>query len=355
MPDASTSKPRAWLKTAALVGLIVAGAVGAAAQSTGPARPPAVVSPAAHTARIVAAADAFLGALSDAQKRSVRFAFNDARQRARWSNLPSGAFRRAGLRWGEMNPAQRAALTELLATVLSPQGMQMVKEQMDADDVLRGQSGGGPNFGSDYYYVAFLGEPSTSTPWMLQFGGHHLALNITVAGTRLTLSPSLTGGQPTRYMKDGRTIYIVEREVTQANALLGSLTPAQKRKAVLGGEPIDLVLGPGHDGQTLQPEGVAGAELSDAQKAQLLALIGARLGMLNADDLAAAMAPIRRNLNQTYFAWYGLPIDAGKAYFRVSGPTLVLEFSPQDLGGDHLHNIYRDPTNDYGSSWASLK
>ena len=86
-------------------------------------------------------------------------------------------------------------------------------------------------------------------------------------------------------------------------------------------------------------------------------LIEARLGILNADDLTATMADIRKNLNQTYFAWYG-PSDAGSAYFRAAGPTLVLEFSPQNLGGDasnHLHNIYRNPTNDYGAAWVSLK
>jgi len=44
-------------------------------------------------------------------------------------------------------------------------------------------------------------------------------------------------------------------------------------------------------------------------------------------------------------------MEAGRAYVRVQGPTVIIEYAPQRLGGDvtmHLHSIYRDPTNDYG-------
>ena len=143
-------------------------------------------------------------------------------------------------------------------------------------------AGGDPGFGADNYFVAFLGAPSATAPWMLQFGGHHLAINATVVGPNLTLSPSLTGGQPTRYMKDGKPIYIVETEVKQANAVLASLTPDQRKRAVVSPQRIDLVLGPGHDGQALQPEGVPVSSMTEAQKAQLLKLVEARLGILNA-------------------------------------------------------------------------
>jgi hypothetical protein len=44
--------------------------------------------------------------------------------------------------------------------------------------------GRGPAFGEDEYYLAFVGTPSSTEPWMLQFGGHHLAINLTMAGAR---------------------------------------------------------------------------------------------------------------------------------------------------------------------------
>lgn len=350
-----------------------------AAQS---AQPIAVAD--AQSRRVVDKANAFLGTLNAAQKKAIQFDYSDAAQRARWSNFPSGIFQRAGVKWGDLSATQRAALMDLLGAVLSPEGVRMLKEQMDADDELKANPGlgggppgggrpgggrGGPPgdgrgpgggliFGSDLYYVAFLGAPSTTSPWMLQFGGHHLGLNATVVGPNVTLTPSLTGGQPTKYTKDGKPIYIVEKEVQQAAAMLASLTPEQRAKVVISPQSIDLVLGPGHDGQTLQPEGLPASAMTQAQKDQFVALIEARLGILNADDLAPTMADVRKNLNQTYFAWYGPTADAGSAYFRATGPTLVLEFSPQSMGGDpsnHLHNMYRNPTNDYGVAWAPLK
>jgi hypothetical protein len=127
----------------------------------------------------------------------------------------------------------------------------------------------------------------------------------------------------------------------------------------MGSRFIDLVLGPGKDGLTLQPEGLPGAEMDIQQKAQLRGLIEARLDiLLNAGARARKMAEVEKNLDQTYFAWWGPEKPLGAAYWRVTGPTLLLEFAPQALRGDptqHAHNMYRDPTNDYGATWASIK
>jgi len=309
----------------------------------------------AQTTKVVSAANAFLGALSTDQKSKMSFAFTDAAQRARWSNFPTGIFQRVGLRWGDMSAAQRTDLMNLLGTVLSADGLKMVQEQMDADEVLKTTGGGQLVFGSAEYYVAFLGTPSTTSPWMLQFGGHHLALNATVVGSNITLAPSLTGGQPVKYTLDGKTVYIVGQEVKDAFAMVGSLDVAQRSKAVISTKNIDLVLGPGQDAKTLQAEGLPGSAMTAAQKTQFLALIKDRMGALNADDLTPKMADIEKNLDKTYFAWYGPTTAGSAAYYRVTGPTVLIEFSPQQMGGDatnHIHSMYRDPTNDYGTAWT---
>lgn len=320
----------------------------------------------AQTLQIVEAADAFLATLDDAQRQATVFAFDDAEQRVRWSNLPEPIFQRAGARWGDLDEAQRGALMDLLGAVLSPDGVQMMQEQMAADDDLMASrqgggggpgSGGGPQFGSDYYFVSFLGEPSATEPWVMQFGGHHLAINAAVHGARVSLSPSLTGGQPIKFTADGRAIYIVEDEVNASVAMLGSLTDEQLASMIRGEQRIDLVLGPGKDGMTLQPEGLAGRDMTDAQKQQFLALIKSRLGILNADDLETTMAPIRENIDDTTLAWFGPTTGPGEAYFRITGPTLLIEFSPQGQGGrsdptQHLHSMYREPGYEYGAAWA---
>lgn len=308
----------------------------------------------ARTLRIVAAAETFLAMLASAQRAAVLFEFTDARQRANWSNLPEGSVRRGGLRRGDLNAEQRRALTDLLATVLSPEGMEMVDHVMTADDVL-GEARGRPTFGNAFFFVSFLGEPSTRAPWMLQFGGHHLGINATVVGPNVTLAPSLTGGQPMRFTANGRTVHIAEREVAEAFALLNSLDAVQRRKAVMGSRRIGLVLGAGRDGRQLQPEGLPAGEMTAPQRAQLLALIRTRLGILNADDLAPKMAEIERNLDRTWFAWWGPVAPGSVAYFRVTGPTLLIEYSPEANDGNHAHNIYRDPTNEYGAAWTGLQ
>ena len=222
--------------------------------------------------------------------------------------------------WGDMSEAQQMALMGLLGAVLSPAGLENIRTQMAADGVLRVQDSSpgnaspgnsapgnrppvGPRvkFGADYYYVSFLGTPSTTSPWMLQFGGHHLGINATVVGPNVTLSPTLTGGQPVKFTQSREAIHIAEQEVDQARALLNSLTDAQREKAVIGTHFIDLVLGPGKDGMTLQPEGLPGTEMTDTQKARLLALIDARLSIImNAGLRAAKMTEVRANLGQTY-------------------------------------------------------
>ncbi len=312
-----------------------------------------------QTQKVVVAANAFRAILDATQKTKVSFAFDDAAQRVRWSNLPTGIFQRVGLRWGDLSVAQRTSLGTLLSTVLSADGYRMVQQQMEADEVLKSTSGGGKLiFGQDEYYVSFLGTPSSTEPWILQFGGHHLALNITVVGANITLAPSLTGGQPTTYTAGGRTVRIVGQEVQDALALVTSLNTSQKSKAVIGSQTIDLVMGPGQDGKALQAEGLPALEMTASQKTALLKLIRDRVGAVNTDDLTLRMAELEKNLDKTYFAWYGPTTAGSAAYFRVTGPTVLLEFSPQQMGGDatnHIHSMYRDPTNDYGANWIKLR
>jgi hypothetical protein len=319
-------------------------------------------APAAATAGIVAAAEALLTTLDAGGRTRVQFPF-EGPQTARWSNLPGPMFQRQGLRLGDLTPAQRAAAMNLLSVALSRDGYRKVVDIMRGDEVLKNAAagrggrgagrggGGGPAFGEDEYYLAFVGTPSATAPWLLQFGGHHLAINLTMAGRQATMAPSLPAAQPATYTVEGRTVRPLGNENDKAFALINALTPAQRSQAVLPFRVSDLVLGPGQDGRTIQPEGIRASALSSAQQTMLLEIVREWSGIMNGAFAEPRMAEIRANLGETYFAWSGPTTIGSAAYFRVQGPTLVIEYAPQG-GVDHIHTIYRDPTNDYGAKFA---
>jgi hypothetical protein len=319
------------------------------------------------TTRVVDAANAFLATLDAPGKARVSFGFTSS-QRTGWSNLPSGIFQRNGLRLGDLTDRQRTAALALVAAALSRDGYKKVTDIMNGDEVLRnagggrtggrpgapapgrgGGRGGGVQFGRDEYYIALLGTPSTSTPWMLQFGGHHLAINVTFVGARNVMTPSLPAAQPAKYTLDGQTIRPLGDEHDKSYALINSMTAAQQKQAILPYRVTDLVLGPGNDGKVIQPEGILATQLDARQRTMLLDLAREWVGILNDEAANARMAELEANLSRTYFAWSGATRDDGLGYFRIQGPTVVIEYAPQQGDADHIHTIYRDPTNDYGA------
>ena len=361
-------------------------------------RPPenqaAAASARGVTTKVVGAANALLATLSAEQRSKVSFEFNGP-QRTGWSNLPSGIFERKGLRLGDLTAAQRAAAMALMAAALSPSGYKKINEIMDGDEVLKnagggrtgGRPGGGgppPNdparggtpegvspgaraggppqggrggrgggggivFGKDEYYLALLGAPSETMPWLIQFGGHHLAINVTIAGANSAMTPSLPAAQPAKYTLNGQTIRPLGGENDKGFALINALDATQRKQAILDYQVRDLVLGPGNDGKTIQPEGIRASALTPPQQTMLLDIAREWVGILNEEAAAQKMAELKTNLPNTYFAWSGATENGGLAYYRIQGPTVVIEYAPQQGDLDHVHTIYRDPTNDYGA------
>jgi hypothetical protein len=325
-----------------------------------PGRPQ--IPQAASTTTIVVAANAFVATLSEAERAKGTFAFGSS-QKTNWSNLPSGIYQRNGLRMGDLTARQRDAALALVAAALSRSGFKKITDIMNGDEVLKnagggrtggrqgapGGRGGGVQFGRDEYYIAIVGAPSATAPWMLMFGGHHLAINVTVVGPNTVMTPSLPAAQPAKYVLNGETIRPLGRENDKAFALINALDAAQRKQAILTYEVKDLVLPPGADGKVIQPEGIPASALNVNQQAMLLDVVSEWVGILNDAASAAKMAEIKANLSRTYFAWSGSTKNGELAYFRIQGPTVVIEYAPQQGDLDHIHTIYRDPTNDYGA------
>jgi hypothetical protein len=314
--------------------------------------------------KAAAAGKNFLQLLDEKQRAKAVLDFTSAKK-AGWSNLPVTNVPRNGVRMGDLTKPQRDAAMDLLAVLLSKEGYQKVVDIMNADEELAtgktkgkggkgGKGGGKASFGNDNYFLAIFGEPSATQPWFVQFGGHHLGVNVTIAAKTFVLTPTHTGVQPASFTRDGKTIRPLGAENDKAFDLIAMLDDKQKEQAVLGTKAGNLILGPGQDAKRIEPQGVKASGLTDAQKAKLLDLIGEWVNIINEDVAPSRMAEIKANLADTYFAWSGPTSKGSAAYFRVQGPTLVIEYAPQG-GTDHIHTIIRDPSNDYGGKLLHSK
>src|SRR5689334_22584890 len=222
----------------------------------------------ATTRQTTAAANAFLATLSAEQKDTVSFEWTDTAQKQRWSNFPPVAFQRAGLQWEDLGQPSQDAFLKIMQASLSTEGYNRVLAEWAADDANAAATGQSDLFGKQYYYVAIIGTPTDAGPWMYQFGGHHLAVNATVAGGRVSVTPSFIGDQPASYTDgSGNTVRPLGDIEDEAFALVNSLDDTQKKAAVLGDTPINLVLGPGEDGKTIAAEGLPLSQMNAAQQA----------------------------------------------------------------------------------------
>ena len=270
-----------------------------------------------------------------------------------WTNFPVNIVHRPGLRMGELVPAEREAVHNLLKIVLSPMGYQKVLDIMAADQVI---ADGGVDYdaGLDVYTIGLFGQPSATSPWMLQFGGHHLGLNVTFVGDKAVCAPLHTGILPARFEAGGKIIRGLGRENDKAFDLLATFTPKQLKSAIIEHDVSDLLCGPGRPTATFPRQGLRGSDMTIAQQQMMFELSREWVGMLNDIHSAARLDEIRGSLPDTCFAWTGPtthePGYNGESYFRIHGPSLLVEHAPQQNQGGykvHVHTVMRDLTNDY--------
>ena len=311
------------------------------------------------------AALAFLDTLSATQRAEAVLSFDDPR-RSNWSNLPPGLFNdRNGVRLGDLSETQAEAAHRFLATALSSDGHATTMAVVGAEDQLAADSlVGGFYWSSGNYWLAFFGEPADAAqvatgadsmpataapeqPWGWQFGGHHLAINMTVVGGRSTLSPTFVGVEPARYATAQGTVAPLAEHRAAGLAIMNALDDVQRRQALANARPSRGALtGAGKDGFVPEVDGIAVGAWNAALQERLVDLVGLWLRMMPADSAAQRLAEVREDLGRTYFTWHGATNGAHPIYYRVQGPRLIVEFSTQ--GDGHEHSIYRNPKNEYG-------
>ena len=255
-----------------------------------------------------------------------------------------------------LTDAQWTALEALLRAATgsgADEGFDEIMQHLGADDYLA-DNGGGDDYGRGNFFITFLGTPSSTGTWELQFGGHHLAVaNTYTDGALAGATPSFRGIEPlTTVTENGETIEPEQQEQAAFAALLGSLDDTQKSTAKLTKSFNDIMLGPGNDWAfPTTSDGVKGSDLTADQKALVLAAIKTYVDDVDDADAATILAKYESELDDTYvsFAGTGNMTDVGD-YIRIDGPSVWIEFSLQNgivLDGAHPHAVWRDKTSDY--------
>ncbi|MDT7846724.1 DUF3500 domain-containing protein [Streptomyces justiciae] len=330
----------------------------------------------ANTAQVVKAAKAFLATLSDEQKDTALYDFDDPAKKTGWSNFPTPVVERNGLKLGDLTDEQEAAALKVMEASLSEQGYEELVEIRESDDYLAalpprprptptgtptggpggggGGGGGGANFGSEWYYISFFGQPSRNGQFMVQFGGHHAAYNITYAGGSVSLSPTLTAVEPEEFdLSDGTHLAPLADKRATAVGAVQALTADELAAAEIDGSFDDLYLGPGHDGPfPTEPEGVLVGDLTKKQQAKVTAMLRTWVDDLEEKAATRLLHKYVSEYDRTYIGWSGgTTIDNDQTYIRLDGPSAWVEFSNQPGASTdeiHQHTIFRDETADYG-------
>lgn len=312
------------------------------------------------TARVVCLAEAFESTLSSSQLSSLVTSYSST-YAIKWSNLPCGSSCRNGLQYSSLSSTQLAAAKAVVAAAsgtAANEGYDEITQIIAADDVLNAASSSS-SYGSGIYFIAFVGTPSTTGTWQLQFGGHHLAVNITFSGGAVTgATPRFEGIEPKSWTSNGTTYAPIAQEQAAMLAMLSSLSSSQLASALLTTKFSDVLLGPNEDGQFPATKvGLAVSSLSTTQQALVLAAMQPWVNDADSATAASLLSTYSSELSSTYIAYSGNATLASDAdYVRIDGPSVWIEFVCQTgvvyPSQIHYHSVYRDHKRDYGNSFT---
>ena len=302
------------------------------------------------SAAMATAAEKFLGSLTPEQRQQATFTFESA-ERLRWHFVPQ--FERNGLMIKTMTEPQRKLAHELLKTGLSDRGYTAYTQIMQLENILRAQEkGGGPTRDPEAYRFSVFGTPSAKGTWAWRVEFHHVSLHYTIVnGTAIASTPSFAGANPAE-VKDGpqkgqRTLGQLE---DTARALVTGLDAGQRKTAIFNAVALnDIVTENALDINPLSPSGLKASDMTAAQRDQLMKVLDAYAGLMAPDIASDRMAKIKiAGVENIAFAWAG-PIERGqKHYYRVQGPTFLIEFDNTQNDGNHVHSVWRDFRGDFG-------
>jgi hypothetical protein len=315
------------------------------------------------------AATAFLNSLSDEQRTTTLFPLN-ANQRTVWSNLPVGLVPRVGVALGALGQEAKKRAHALMRASTSSQGYLKMTALMRHDSALHDLENGAlksdPNprpgrqaivdsMGVQDYWFAVFGNPAHDARWGWLITGHHLGATFTVAESRVTFTPLFVGAAPVEIdTGEYAGFKALSHEAIRGFELLRSLSSSQRQIAVQDKSFNDVVAGVGRQESLTRYEGIAASDLDRMQQAMLWELVNEYVRNADFSPADRQIEAIKSaGLDTLYFSWRG-PVDGPESrfYYRIHGPRILIEYA--DQGGNHVHTITRDPSNDYGTDWLGL-
>jgi hypothetical protein len=306
------------------------------------------------------AATQLLANLTPDQRAKAAFAF-ESDQRMRWNFIPTEAFPRQGLLVGEMSESQRTLTHNLLKAGLSQRGYLTATAIMNLEEILgaieqAARDGGrqAEGFRRDpvRYFVSVFGTPSRSGAWGWRVEGHHVSLHFTVVKGQIVAStPTMFGSNPAE-VRDGakKGLRILAAEEDTARELVMSLSESQRATAVFNTTALnEIVTTNTVDISPLSPAGLPASAMTAAQRDQLMKVIDVYAGFM-ADDIAAErMGALKKaGFEKITFAWAGSLERGQKHYYRIQGPTFLIEYDNAQNDGNHIHSVWRDFGGDFG-------
>jgi hypothetical protein len=303
----------------------------------------------------------------DADARSLGVQAFDSKTRRIWTYRPGAQLRKDGLYLGGMSATQRFLAHRLIDCGLSAQGYLKAVAIMRLDDLVAAgiddiafKSSEPIEIGSPWYWLTVFGDPGNGQPWGWQVEGHHLGLNFTVVDGELSAVPAFYGADPAEVKEGARAgERLLSEERDRAFALLASLDSEQRGRAILQAEvPRGIFTVPGKGDILDQFAGLPAGAMSAAQRQRLWLLMDAYLKNVDAEVADKLVAKILRDgTDQLYFAWMGATTPGSPIYYRIHGPSILIEFDhsanirSKQLEPDpnHVHSIMRVPGNDFGA------
>lgn len=297
------------------------------------------------------AAKKLLASCSQEQIDNATFDFKD-NERGNWHFIPKP---RKGLPLKHMSAEQRELAKAMLLSGMSQAGADRVYTIMSLEAVLKELEAGPPKTPArdpEMYFWSIFGNPTDGKPWGWRVEGHHMSVNFTVIDNKaVAAGPAFMGSNPAE-VREGpkKGLRVLAQEEDLARALVKSLSEEQLKKTMINASaPKDIITGAQRQAVIDKFEGITHAALNDDQKAKLVELIALYAGRFRGEIAEQDMARIKQaGLDKVYFAWAGPTTPGEGHYYRIHGPTFLIEYDNTQNNANHIHSVWRDLQNDFG-------